>query len=155
MIGAFELVDERLVRPDLSNAEARRGTILRTTIEEGRMTGFDCPEGLLRDVTFTGCRLDLAAFPLARLERVRFEDCRLEEADFREARLKQVRFERCDLSRADVTKARFDRCELVRCKLEGLRGAASLGGVAMTWDDVVAGAGLWASALGITLVEEE
>lgn len=154
MIGGFELVDERLVRPDLSNVEARRGTLLRSTIEGGRMTGFDCPEGLVRDVVFRECRLDLAAFPLARLERVRFEGCRLEEADFREARLKQVRFDDCDLSRADVANARFDRCEIVRCKLNDLRGAASLRGVAMTWDDVVAGAALWANALGILLVEE-
>ena len=154
MIGGFELVDEHLERPDLSNVEARRGTLLRSTIEGGRMTGFDCPEGLVRDVVFNDCRLDLAAFPFARLERVRFENCRLEEADFREARLKEVRFENCDLSRADVANARFDRCQMLRCKLDDLRGAGSLRGVAMTWEDVVSGAALWAGALGITLAEE-
>ena len=155
MTESLDLVDERLARPDLANVVAHRGSLVRVDVEDGRLTGFGVPEGFLLDVTFRGCRMDLAAFPLARLRRVGFEDCRLEEADFREAELTEVRFERCDLSRADFTNARCTGTKIRRCVVEGLGGAASLKGVAMTWEDVVAGAGLWAAALGITLVDDD
>ena len=38
-------------------------------------------------MTFRGCRLDLAGFRFARLQRVAFEDCVLREADFAERTL--------------------------------------------------------------------
>ena len=99
--------------------------------------------------------MDQAVFPTGRLKRVVFEDCRLEEADFREAQLTEVRFERCDLTRVDFSNARCTRMQIRRCILEGLSGAASLEGSSMTWEDVLGGAGLWAQALGITLLEED
>jgi uncharacterized protein YjbI with pentapeptide repeats len=151
----LDLVDERLVRPDLANVVAQRGSLVRVEVADGRLTGFALPEGFLLDVTFRGCRMDLAGFPLARLRRVTFEDCRLEESDFREAQLTEVRFERCDLTRAEFSNVRCTRTQIRRCVLDGLSGAGSLKGVEMTWEDVVAGAGLWAAALGITLLEED
>ena len=155
MTEPIDLVDERLVRPDLANVVAQRGSLVRVEVDDGRLTGFALPEGFLLDVVFRCCRMDLAGFSLARLRRVVFEDCRLEEADFREAQLTEVRFERCDLTRADFSNARCARVQIRRCVLEGLGGAASLKGVALTWEDVVAGAGLWAAAVGITLLEED
>jgi uncharacterized protein YjbI with pentapeptide repeats len=151
----LDLVDERLLRPDLANVVSHRGSLVRVQVEDGRLTGFSVPEGFLLDVTFRGCRMDLVGFPLARLRRVVFEDCRLEEADFREAQMSEVRFERCDLTRVDFSNARCARMQIRRCVLEGLGGAASLKGVSMTWEDVLAGAGLWAHALGITLLDED
>lgn len=151
----LDLVDERLIRPDLANVVAQRGSLVRVQVEDGRLTGFAVPEGFLLDVTFRGCRMDLAGFPFARLRRVTFEDCRLEESDFREAQLTEVRFERCNLTRAEFSNVRCTRMQIRRCVLEGLGGAASLKGVSMTWEDVLAGAGLWAHALGITLVDED
>lgn len=151
----LDLVDERLIRPDFANVVAQRGSLVRVQVEDGRLTGFAVPEGFLLDVTFRGCRMDLAGFPFARLRRVTFEDCRLEESDFREAQLTEVRFERCNLTRAEFSNVRCTRMQIRRCVLEGLGGAASLKGVSMTWEDVLAGAGLWAHALGITLVDED
>jgi uncharacterized protein YjbI with pentapeptide repeats len=151
----LDVVDERLVRPDLSNVVAQRGSLVRVEVDDGRLTGFALPEGFLLDVLFRGCRMDLAGFPFARLKRVTFEDCRLEEADFRAAQLTDVRFERCDLTRAEFSNVRCVRTQIRQCVLDGLGGAGSLRGVAMTWEDVVAGAGLWAAAAGITLLEAD
>ncbi|MBD0339110.1 MAG: pentapeptide repeat-containing protein, partial [Thermoleophilia bacterium] len=86
----LDFVDERLVGPDLSNA------------------------------AFGDCRLDLTAFPLARLRRVTFEDCRLDGAHFRE--LTDVRFERCDLTHGDFSNARCARTQIKRRALDGLGG---------------------------------
>lgn len=65
MTEQLDLVDERLVRSDLANLQAPRGSLVRVEIEEGRLTGIAAPEGFLRDETFRGCRLDLASFALA------------------------------------------------------------------------------------------
>jgi hypothetical protein len=40
------------------------------------------------------------------------------------------------------------------CDLEGLRGAERLRGVAMPWPDIVAAAGTFAAAVGVTVAGE-
>jgi uncharacterized protein YjbI with pentapeptide repeats len=110
-------------------------------------------EGRLRDVVLAESRVDLASFAACVLEQVVFEDCRLEGSSFQDARLRHVRFERCDLSEADLSGARFERSELRGCTLDGVRGAASLRGAAMPWDDLVAASGTLAAALGIKVLE--
>jgi uncharacterized protein YjbI with pentapeptide repeats len=82
-----------------------------------------------------------------------FEDCLLTEADFQDAHLRFVRFVDCDLTGADLSGARFDRCELRGCTLDGIRGAERLRGGAMPWDDIVATAGTFAAALGVSVLD--
>lgn len=149
----LELADERLVGADFANLTAR-ASLVRVELEDGRLTGAVLPEAFLRDVTLRRCRLDFVSLMAARLQRVTFDECRLEQADLREARLKEVRFESCDLSGADFSNARLERCELRQCTLDGIRGAASLRGLAMTWEDIVGGAAVWAGALGIDLLDD-
>jgi hypothetical protein len=52
-------------------------------------------------------------------------------------------------------QARLLRVELDGCRLDGLRSIADLRGAAMPWPDVVAGAGAFAAALGIAVLEDE
>jgi uncharacterized protein YjbI with pentapeptide repeats len=101
------------------------------------------------------CRVDLASFADAGLEQVVFERCLLAQADFQDARLRCVRFADCDLSEVDLSGARFDRCELRGCTLDGIRGAERLRGVAMPWEDIVASAGTFAAALGVSVVDDD
>jgi uncharacterized protein YjbI with pentapeptide repeats len=122
-------------------------------IEDSRLTGLALFEGGLTDVTFRGCRVDLASFSSCRMERVSFEDCMLAQTDFLEARLDSVRFHGCDLTNADVRGARLKHCELRRCQLSGLQGVESLRGVAMEWPDIVEMAGVWAATLGIEVLD--
>ncbi|MBA2460794.1 MAG: pentapeptide repeat-containing protein [Actinobacteria bacterium] len=58
-----------------------------------RGTGVTLTEAALTDCSFAECRLDLALFRHARLERVAFRDCRLDEADFYGATLRSVLFQ--------------------------------------------------------------
>lgn len=147
------LTDCALRRCSLANVQARRASLLRVAVEGSRMTGLAVPESTLRDLMIRACRVDLASFAFARLERVTFEDCVLEQADFLEAQLDAVRFHRCSLARADFRGAHLRRCEFRRSDLTGLEGVERLRGAAMEWPDIVEIAGALAAALGIDVID--
>ena len=108
---------------------------------------------MLSDVTFTDCLIDLASFGSSRLERVTFAGCRLAQTDFMESQLQDVRFERCDLTE-DFRGATLRRCQARGCELSSVQGVERLRGLSMPWPDIVANAGVWATALGITELED-
>ena len=118
------------------------------------MTGILISGAVLSDVTFTDCRIDLASFGASRLERVTFEGCRLAQTDFMESQLQDVRFERCDLTEEDFRGATLRRCQARGCELSAIQGAERLRGLAMPWPEIVANAGVWATALGIVELED-
>ena len=151
----LSLRDATLTGCNLANLNARGAGFTRVVVEASRLTGTVLLEATLSDVTFRGCRIDLASFAHSRLTRVTFEDCILRQADFLGAFLDSVRLDGCELVEADLRDARVRRCELRRCALEDLQGVERLRGFAMPWADIVEQAGLWASALGITVLEEE
>ena len=151
----LRITDGALRQCNLANVQARRASLTRVTIEGSRMTGLAVPEAALRDLTLRDCRIDLASFGFSRLERVTFEDCLLQQTDFLEAQLDAVRFHRCDLTRADFRGARLKRCEFRRSNLTGLEGVESLRGAALEWPDIVEMAGVWATALGIEILEAD
>lgn len=135
------------------NLQAREATLERVETTGLDAIGIQLPEASLSDCTFLDCRLDLASFRFAKLERVVFERCRLDEADFYEASLRSVRLDACTLTGATFAGATFDRCELRGCELTDLAGVERLRGVRMPWPDVVQIAGLLAAAAGIEIVD--
>jgi uncharacterized protein YjbI with pentapeptide repeats len=149
-----ELVDVTIDGADWANGRPVRGVdARRAELRTCRLTGSDLNEARLSDVTFADCRLDLVNLRFAKLERVVFRDCRMAECDFSEASLKDVLFERCELTEAAFEKVTVDRVELRGCKLAGLRGVESLRRARMPWDDVLEHAPLFATALGIEIVD--
>jgi uncharacterized protein YjbI with pentapeptide repeats len=89
----------------------------------------------------------------ARLERVVFRDCRMSECDFNGATLKDVLFERCELREATFSNCRLERVELRGCDLTGVRGADALRGARMPWNDILENAALFATVVGIEIVD--
>jgi uncharacterized protein YjbI with pentapeptide repeats len=153
---ALELSDVELNGCDLANVRAGpHGGWIRTRANNCRMTGLTFIDGVLRDVSLLGCRIDLASFAGARLQRVSFEECDLTQTDFLEAELDGVRFIGCDMTAADLRGAKLHRCELRGNRLEELRGVERLRGAAMPWVDIIGAAGLWAQALGIAVLDDE
>jgi uncharacterized protein YjbI with pentapeptide repeats len=136
-----------------ANAAAEQSTLAVVLARGLRATGVGLGDARLADCTFADCRLDLASFRGATLDRVAFLDCRLDEADFRGATLRSVRFERCVLTGADLQQAHLERCELRGCELGGLHGVDRLRGARLPWPDVVLIAGLLAAAAGIEIVD--
>jgi uncharacterized protein YjbI with pentapeptide repeats len=151
----ISLSDVELDGCNLSNVDARGGSLWRVRLARARLTGLSWTEGLVREAVLVDCRIDLSSFAATRLEQVVFERCLLMQADFQEARLRSVRFVDCDLSEADLSAARFDRCELRGCTIDGIRGAERLRGVAMPWEDILASAGTFAAAVGVTVLADE
>jgi uncharacterized protein YjbI with pentapeptide repeats len=151
----LSLVDCELSGCNLSNLRASGADVGRVAFDNCRLTGLALPDATLRDATFRGCRVDLASFSFSRLERVTFDDCVLAQADFLEAKLRSVRFHGCDLTRADFRGVRLERCELRRSDLTGAQGIDSLRGAALEWADIVDMAGVWATALGLEVLEDE
>lgn len=153
---ALELVDlEDAVATDLdwANQQTQRLGALRSEVRRCRLTGTELAEAALIDVTFSDCRLDLVGLRMAKLERVVFRDCRMEECDFYASTLTDVLFENCELRRARFSGAKVKRVELRGCQLEGLEGIDALRGARMPWHDVLQNAPLFASALGLEIVD--
>ena len=155
-LDGLELTDVELHGCDLANLRAGpRGGWIRVRATNCRMTGLTFSDGVLRDVSLHGCRIDLASFGGSRLQRVTFDECDLSQTDFLEAELDGVRFTGCQMAATDLRGARLHRCELRSNRLDGLLGVDRLRGSAMPWVDIVGAAGLWAQALGIAVLDQE
>lgn len=151
----LRLLDVELRSPDLANLRAHGGTIMRSTITGGRLTGASWYGGSAGDVVLRDCKADVAGFALTRLARVLFERCDLRDSDFTGARLTDVAFRDCDLTRADFAEVRFDRCYMIRCTLDGVRLGTDLAGLTMPWSDIVGAAAVLAGALGLQIEDDD
>ena len=149
-----ELVDVTVEGADWANSRPVRGMeARRVELRSCRLTGAELVEAGVSDVTFDDCRLDLVSLRFAKLERVVFRDCRMSECDLYEASLKDVLFERCELREATFSSATLQRVELRGCDLAGLRGVEALRGARMPWNDVLENAPLFATAVGIEIID--
>jgi uncharacterized protein YjbI with pentapeptide repeats len=152
-VNVDELVDVVATDRDWAGVRALRFSAQRAQLNRCRLTGAELAEAMLRDVTFDECRVDLVGLRHARLERVVFRDCRMAECDLYGATLTDVLFERCELRDATLSSTRLQHVELRGCDLTGLRGAEALRGARMPWTDVLENAALFATFLGIEIVD--
>ena len=148
------LKETRLRDVDLANAEAPYSEWRVVELRSCRLTGFDLRDSTGLHVLFDDCRADLMSLRSAKLEGAIFRDCVLTGADLSGADLRGARFERCDLTEVELREARLEGALLDGCRLTGVRGALSLRGTKMRWDDVVELAPAFAGALDIELLEE-
>jgi uncharacterized protein YjbI with pentapeptide repeats len=147
-----DLVDVVVENVDWANSRSRL-VGRRVELRVCRLTGSELGESELTDVVFGDCRLDLVGLRFAKLERVEFRDCRMTECDFYEASFKDVTFERCELRGARFSGATIERVDFSACDLAGATGVEALRGARMSWDDVLANAPVFASAIGIEIVD--
>jgi uncharacterized protein YjbI with pentapeptide repeats len=147
------LVDAVASDVDWANQRARGLGARRAELRRCRLTGSELAEATLSDLTFTDCRMDLVGLRMAKLERVVFRDCRMTECDLYEATLEDVLFIGCELREATFSGARMTRVELRACDLTAVRGVEALRGVRMLWDDILANAPLFATALGVEIID--
>jgi len=148
-----DLVDAVATDRDWANRQAPGIVLRRVELRGCRLTGAELAEAKLSDVSFVDCRLDLVGLRLAQLERVVFRDCRMTECDLYGASLTDVLVDRCELREATFSGARLERVELRECNLAAVRGAEALKGVRMPWNDVLANAPLFATTLGVEIVD--
>jgi uncharacterized protein YjbI with pentapeptide repeats len=134
-----------------ANADAGSADMRRVELRDVRLTGMTLAGCALTDVTFAGCRLDLANVRFGQLVRVRFESCVMAEIDLQDAALESVVLSDCDLSGARLADATFTNSAIRRCRLAGLVNPERLRGVRMTVADALGAVDMVAAAAGIEL----
>ena len=145
----LRLSDVLLRDCDLSNVDAREGSLRRVNIRDSRFVGFGLTGGRAQDVKVTDSSLELASLAFAQLRNVVFERVKLSEASFMEARLESVEFIACELAGADFRRVELKGCSIRGSTLDGVVGVEYLKGLAMPWPDLLASTGALAAALGI------
>jgi hypothetical protein len=162
---AATLTGSRLTRPrfsdcliensDWSNLHGRGGAIDRARLTASRLTGLAWIDGLLRDVAFDTCKLDLTNWRHTRFTAVAFTDCNLTGADFTDADLRGASFTRCDLTGAQFSSATMTGTRFRGCELAGIGGVTSWTGAVVHQDDLLELAHILANALGIVVERQD
>jgi uncharacterized protein YjbI with pentapeptide repeats len=146
--------DVEFNRCDLANMRARDSSMLRVAVNASRMTGVAWLACTLRDVVFSGCRIDLASFSGTKFTDVTFTNCRLDQANFGDADLSGVRFDDCTMIGAQFSGAKLAGTRFGGCDLTGISGVTSMRGAIITTSDAITLARIFADALGITIEDE-
>lgn len=146
--------DALFERCDLANVNAADSSLLNSHFAGCRLTGLSWTNGLLREVLFEDCRMNLAGFRFTRFKPVVvFRNCELGRVNFQNADLTGARFERCDLTGAQFSNAKMTGARFEECTLLDISGVTSFNGAIVKSGDALGLAYTLAGALGITIEE--
>lgn len=141
-------------RPDCTTADFSEGSLLRTSINDGRMTGWDVNQVAFEDVVFRNCKLDMANFRATKLKRVHFMNCVMAEADFLAAELTDVRFESCILEKVEFSHCKMKNVDFRSSQLIDISGWPDLAGSTINTVQLTAIAPYLAQAMKINVEDE-
>jgi uncharacterized protein YjbI with pentapeptide repeats len=144
-------VDSVIDHGDWANAVFESCGLRRVRLEENRMTGLTFIDGMVRDVEFSDCKLDLTNWRANTFTTVHFVRCDLTGADFAGADLRGVVFRECGLTGAQFSNAKASGTRFLECDLAGIGGIGSLAGATIRSDDLLTLTGLFARELDITI----
>jgi uncharacterized protein YjbI with pentapeptide repeats len=150
----LDLRDCLIERSDWANVRAERGHATRVRVLDSRLTGLTLTDGMVKDATFTDCRVDLSNWRFTDFDAVLFKDCNLTGADFAHAGLSGARFVGCDLSGAQFHQATMEGTRFRGCTLVDVDGVTSFRGAIVHEGDLLALSNTLAGALGITVSAE-
>lgn len=140
---------------DWANARTAKAAMVRVKLTTVRLTGLQWIDGVLRDVSFHECRIDLATFRFTSFKDVAFTDCNLSRADFTNADLRGAQFTGCDLTGAQFAQADCAGARFTRCDLAGIGSVTNLRGATLGAHDLAALSYVFAGALGITIEDQQ
>lgn len=143
--------DLRIVRSDFSSAILNDGGLFRVEWRDSRLVGTNFSKTILHDISFVGCKLDLANFRFSDLRRVRFESCTLSESDFLGARLHDVVFSDCQLEKTVFDQTTCTKLDLRGSHLTELSGWGSLKGATIDSAQLAGVAPYLAQTLGLSV----
>ncbi|MFD0559464.1 uncharacterized protein YjbI with pentapeptide repeats [Stackebrandtia endophytica] len=143
--------DCRFGSVNLAGVVAERSSLFRSSVEHARATGLQWTDGVLKDVTFTECRLDLAGFRFSRLDHVVFDNCRMSGVDLTNCDLSKARFVNCDLTGAKLHHAKAVGARFEHCVLDDVSGVEALAGAVIEATDLIPLTFMLARALGVTI----
>src|SRR5262249_54359306 len=134
----LQLTDCLIETSNLANVRTELGSLVRVRCTTSRMTGFVLSKGLVRDMEFADCRLDLSAWRFTDFQATRFVNCNLTKADFTEANLAGAQFVGCDLTGAHFDNAKMEGTRFRDCVLVDIGGVLSWRGATVTGNDLIA-----------------
>lgn len=100
----------------------------RIAINNGRFSGLQIYNSVLKDVIFEDCKMNLVNFRNSKLKDLQFKNCDLTEADFYDAQLQNVSFENCTLFKTEFSGAALKKVDLRTSDISNIFGVGSLGG---------------------------
>lgn len=143
------LVDSVVERCDLSRL--RLHVVRKSRFAGVKLTGTDFSGGLLRDVEFVDCMLQLSSFRMTELERVTFRSCSFDDIDAYSATLTDVDFSESRLSSLNLDQTTAERVDFRNAQLDGLKGVAQLNGYLIAHHQLPALAYQLADAVGLSV----
>lgn len=109
----------------------------RATIANSRCSGVGLDRSTLKNVTFRGCKLDMANFRYARLSSVVFDGCVVNDMDFGSAELKNVVFTGCLVDGIDFTRAKLQNVDFRESTLVRVKRPSDLKGAVITSQQLI------------------
>ena len=150
-ISHLTVVDSVIDHGDWANAVFESCGLRRVQLKENRMTGMTFIDGMVRDVEFRDCKLDLTNWRANTFTTVHFAQCDLSGADFAGADLRGVVFTECGLEGAQFSHAKANGARFLDCELAGIGGIGSLSGATIRSGDLLTLTALLARELDITI----
>lgn len=108
-----------------------------TEVINSRCSGVQLHEATLKNVTFRGCKLDMANFRQAKLTNVVFDGCVVTDMDFGSAELKNVEFIDCDIDGIDFTHATLRSVDFRESRLVKVKRPSDLKGAIITSQQLI------------------
>jgi len=152
-IEKFQLRDCILDGCDLTAGSFPNASWHVIEILNSRCSGLQLQMGMLKNVLFKNCKLDLANLRFARLENVAFIDCVITDIDFYNAQLKNVAFTRSALEGVTFSGSTLKNVDLSGSPIVSINGIQSLKGASISQEQLMQLAPYFAREIGITVKE--
>jgi uncharacterized protein YjbI with pentapeptide repeats len=137
-INRLQLQDCLIEHSDLSGSNLSEASLHTVAVTNTRCSGLQLSNSLLKNVRFSGCRLDLANFRFSKLEQVLFENCVITGLDLYNATLKNVAFVGCDIEDVEFSGATLHNVDLTESRIVSIKGLHGLKGARITSEQLVA-----------------
>jgi uncharacterized protein YjbI with pentapeptide repeats len=147
------IIETVLEHLDIPVLRASRTRWRDVRIEGGRLGSAELYDADWESVEFVGCKLSFVNLRGSTLRDVRFTDCTIEELDLGAAEVLRLALPGTRIRRLDVSRATLQHADLRGCEFADLTGAGSLRGAAIDADQLALLAPLFASELGIAIIE--
>ncbi len=121
----------------------------RISIVGARCSGMQITNAVLKNITYTNSKIEIANFRFSRIENVVFEECMIDDVDFYEAQLKNVEFVNCTISKITFSGARMMNVDISKSFVKSINGIQSLRGVTISYDQLMQLAPSFAAEAGI------
>ncbi|MFZ2544472.1 MAG: pentapeptide repeat-containing protein [Candidatus Saccharimonadales bacterium] len=169
----FTIIDSQIIKTDFSGTEIDGFGLKNTRFSDCNMTTAKFPDaswhvvellnsrcsgiqlnvGILKDVLFKGCKLDLSNFRFAKLTNVIFDGCVINEMDFYNAELKNVQFINCEIDRVEFSNSKLHNVDFTESQIITIKGISSLKGAIISNEQLIYLAPYLASQFGIKISE--